>query len=172
MGLIVYNLSGKRVLQYAEDKPDFELPARYRRDDKTKAVMDARSQRLEARKGAKEKYGKIKEQRDEKPVRIAPVDPSHGRGEDAFVRDAEERALREREQSRYPVRLSDRDPEAGRRRSDGSDVTRVDSELRAEQELGLEDDDDDPNIVTWYGPGMSTALYLPGSAADTSWHSR
>lgn len=49
------------------------------------------------------------------------------------------------------------DAEAGRRRSDGSSATRVDtSDEDDEQALGLEGDDDDPNIVTWYGPGESS----------------
>jgi len=145
-------------LKYPDERPGFEIPARYRRDDHTKALLERRSKRIEAKKGAQEEYKKLQKEREEKPVRIAPV-PKHTGGEQGYIDAAEKRAAQQSIADERPVRLGQ--PEAGRRRSDGSSATRVDtSDEDEEQALGLKDDDDNPNIVTWYGPGESGCCAL------------
>ena len=150
IGQVIHKLSGGRVLQYPDEKEGFEIPARYRRDDHTKALLERRSRRIQAKKGAQEEWKKLQKAREEKPVRIAPV-PKHTGGEQGYIDAAEKRAAQQAVADERPVRIGD--VEAGRRRSDGSSATRVNSnEEDEEQALGLEGDDDDPNIVTWYGP--------------------
>jgi hypothetical protein len=91
--------------------------------------------------------------------------PKHTGGEQGYIDAAEKRAAQQAVADERPVRIGD--VEAGRRRSDGSSATRVNSnEEDEEQALGLEGDDDDPNIVTWYGPSKSfrdSTLYIMSS---------
>jgi hypothetical protein len=140
------------LLKYAEEKPDFEVPARYRRDEHTKELLERRQRKIDARKAGKEEYQKVKKEREEKPVRIAPVH-HHSGGEQGYINAAEKKAERDALASERPVRIGLGDVEAnGRRLSTSSSATRVPTSDDEEiDRLGL-DEDEDPNIVTWYGP--------------------
>jgi hypothetical protein len=153
-------------MTYAEEKDDFELPARYVRDDRTKALLERRSKRLEAKKGAKEEFKKLQQEREEKPVRIAPI-PKHTGGEQGYIDAAEKRAAEQAIADERPVRIGD--VERGRRLSDSSNTTRVNSDRNLHDEgLGLSDDED-PNIVTWYGPGEHrSSPCQPQAVSDTT----
>jgi hypothetical protein len=118
-------------MTYAEEKDDFELPARYVRDDRTKALLERRSKRLEAKKGAKEEFKKLQQEREEKPVRIAPI-PKHTGGEQGYIDAAEKRAAEQAIADERPVRIGD--VERGRRLSDSSNTTRVNSDRNLHDE--------------------------------------
>lgn len=151
VGQLLYRASGKRILKYAEERPDFEVPARYRRDESTKEYLAIRSKRIEAKKNAKEEYGKLQKQREEKPIRIAPPAPKIPGGEKGFVAAAERRAVEEHANSNRPIRLGPREDEENTSRiSADSSATRVERD-EAPEGMNL-NDDDDPNMVTWYGP--------------------
>ena len=66
-GLLIYRLSGRRLLQHPEERPDFQIPDRYRRDGKhgTRAKqIKGKIQSQERRQHGKEE-GQQNQPRDE-----------------------------------------------------------------------------------------------------------
>jgi hypothetical protein len=168
-------VGGKKLFSFPEERPGFEVPARYRRDEKTLHLLRLRDNRAGAIEGAKKHREEIVKQRDEKPVRIAPVAPP---SEDAMVADAVLRADIETARQEKPVRIApprihdgdliDARQAGGVRPSFDSDATRYPSQASRDSrvepvdpnhELGLTEGED-PNIVDWYGPGEFECTFL------------
>jgi hypothetical protein len=159
-------VGGKRLFDFEEERKGFEVPPRYRRDEKTLHLLRLRDNRAKAIDGAKQHRDEIVKERDEKPVRIAPVAPP---SEDAMVADAMLRADIETARQEKPIRIApprthDGDLiDARTRPSFDSDATRYNSQASRDsrmesvdpnEALGIKEGED-PNIVDWYGPGES-----------------
>ncbi|GHJ87320.1 hypothetical protein NliqN6_3722 [Naganishia liquefaciens] len=166
-GQIVRLIGGKKLFPFPEERPGFEVPARYRRDEKTLHLLRLRENRSKAVEGAKKHREEVLKKRDEMPVRIAPVSPP---SEDAMVSDAVLRADIETARQEKPVRIApprihegdlidvrqagnvrpSLDSEATRYPSQASGDSRME-QVDPNEELGIKEGED-PNIVDWYGP--------------------
>lgn len=163
-------VGGKRLFDFEEEREGFQVPVRYRRDEKTLHLLRLRENRAKAVDGARQHRDAIVKERDEKPVRIAPVAPP---SEDAMVADATLRADIETARQEKPIRIAPPRTHDGdlidARRADGarpsfdSDATRYNSQgsrdsrmesVDPNEALGIKEGED-PNIVDWYGPGES-----------------
>ncbi|KAJ9123137.1 hypothetical protein QFC22_001330 [Naganishia vaughanmartiniae] len=151
-------MAGK-VFPFPEETADFQLPKRYQRDVHTEAQLAAREQRLEKQKKAKEHRDSILKEREEKPIRIAPVlPPSVEEGYGQLTDEERQRQLARIDRSEKPIAIAKVVPEKsrlrrnGRTNSDDTERTRV-TTSQEDPEEGLElGDEEDPDLVDWYGP--------------------
>lgn len=159
-GLLCHTLTKGKVFPYPEEAADFQLPKRYQRDARTEAQLAAREQRIEKQKKAKEYRDSILKEREEKPIRIAPVlPPSVEEGYGQLTEEERQRQLAQIDRSEKPIATAKVVPEKsrsrrnGRANSDDSERTRV-TASQEDPEEGLElGDEEDPDLVDWYGPG-------------------
>jgi hypothetical protein len=149
------------------------LPKRYQRDAHTEAQLAAREERLEKQRKAKEYRDSIAKEREEKPIRIArvlPVEDAAAQGELTAVE--KQRQLAEIDRSTKPIAIAavppgKSGPRNRRMNSNDSERTRI-STQSSDPEGGLElGDEEDPNLVDWYGPG-ECLLTLTIRRADDS----
>ncbi|KAJ9112575.1 hypothetical protein QFC19_000592 [Naganishia cerealis] len=163
-GLICHTVSRGKLFPFPEELPDFQLPRRYQRDAHTEAQLAAREHRLEQRRKAKEYRNSILKEREEKPIRIARVlPPSMEEGYGQLSDEERQRQVAEIDRSEKPIAIAKVLPEKsrgrvnGRTNSNDSERTRV---APAQEDLEQEDleeglelgDEEDPNLVDWYGP--------------------
>lgn len=165
-GLVCHTISGGKLFPFPEERADFQLPKRYQRDTQTEAQLAAREERLEKQQKAKEYRHSIAKEREEKPVRIArvlPADDPEANGD--LTATEKQRQLAEIDRSTKPIAIAAVPPEKPqgprnrrtnshrRMNSDDTERTRI-STLSPDPEAGLDlGDEEDPNLVDWYGPG-------------------
>ncbi|GHJ86220.1 hypothetical protein NliqN6_2622 [Naganishia liquefaciens] len=163
-GLVCHTVSRGKLFPFPEEKDDFQLPKRYQRDPQTEAQLAARRERLEKQRKAKEYRDSVSKEREEKPIRIArvvPADDAQGNGE--LTESERQRQLADVDRSAKPIAIAAVPPEQSGPRnrrmnshrrvdSDDTDRTRIVTPS-ANPEAGLDlGDEEDPNLVDWYGP--------------------
>ncbi|KAJ9107619.1 hypothetical protein QFC21_001078 [Naganishia friedmannii] len=158
-GLLCHTLTRGKLFPFPEETADFRLPKRYQRDARTGAQLAAREQRIEKQRKAKKYRDSILKEREEKPIRIAPVlPPSVEEGYGKLTDEERQRQLAQIDRSEKPIAIAQVVPEKSRLRrnertnSDDSERTRV-TASQEDPEEGLElGDEEDPDVVDWYGP--------------------
>lgn len=160
-----HTVSRGKLFPFPEERSDFQLPRRYRRDAHTEAQLAARAERLEKQRKAQDYRTSILKEGEEKPIPIARVLPFPP--EDSFAQlsiTGRQRQLAEIDRKEKPIAIAAVPPEKstadsnGRMNSNDSERTRVSSSLD-DPEAGLDlGDEEDPDLVDWYGPGTTTAF--------------
>lgn len=150
-GQIIYYASGRKVLQYQEEKPDFVVPERYQRGYKEKFGQGIASNEKVLGGGEKRERG-------------SPVTTPGG--DRFFDAHHDERSLREAEgvtpgaaasipPSTPAAQAGQGDSERSSQRTLGGEDSRdVEGGKPQEQEQSLQEDQkkQDPYLVDWYGP--------------------